>query len=329
VLQGENGMAEIVKLDEAMEPAREAILAGELVALPTETVYGLAADATSGEAVARIFEAKGRPSFNPLIIHVSDVEMARRYVDFDDYVSYLSHAYWPGPLTFVLPLKPGSDIHPLVTAGLDTIAIRMPRGFARDLIAAVGRPLAAPSANSSGRLSPTSAEAVVADLGDRIALVVDGGRTSLGVESTILKVESSRATILRHGGVTIEEIRGATGGEVLVAGAGAGVEAPGMLASHYAPAARLRLDADTVAPGEALLAFGAKRIEGAEAASAVLNLSERGHVREAAKNLFSHLRELDAGKPSTIAVEPIPEEGLGAAINDRLRRAAAPRGPAS
>lgn len=319
-------MAEIIGVDEALEAARAALLGGALVAIPTETVYGLAADAGNGEAVARIFEAKGRPRFNPLIVHVADLAMAESVAVFDDYARYLAHCFWPGPLTLVLPVKPGAPVHPLVTAGLGTIGVRIPRGFARELIAATGRPLAAPSANSSGRISATSAEAVEADLGDKIALIVDGGRTSIGVESTILRVEPTRAVLLRPGGVPVEEIEAATsGGKVFRPEKLGSIEAPGMMASHYAPNAELRLDATSVEEGEALLAFGPQRIEGAERAVMMLNLSERGFAREAATNLFAHLDALDRSGAKMIAVEPVPMEGLGEAINDRLRRAAAPR----
>lgn len=317
-------MAEILPLEQAFDPALDLLEAGEVVALPTETVYGLAADAANGEAVARIFEVKGRPRFNPLIVHVSGLEMAQRIAVFDPVSLLLAHGYWPGPLTLVLPLREGHGIHPLVTAGLDTVALRVPRGFAREVIEELGRPIAAPSANSSGRISPTTAQAVNDDLGDRIRLIADGGRTHVGVESTIVKVSREGVRILRPGGVTTGEIEGAIGFRVLRGGA-AGVEAPGMLASHYAPDAAIRLDATEVREGEALLAFGPERIAGADKAVAVLNLSEKGHMRAAAANLYSHLQALDRSGAAVIAVEPIPEDGLGEAINDRLRRAAAPR----
>ena len=308
----------------ALERAAALLAAGETVAIPTETVYGLAADATNGEAVARIFEAKGRPRFNPLIAHVSDMAMAERIAAFDPLSRKLADAFWPGPLTLVLPLQEESAIHPLVTAGLDTIALRMPKGFGADVIRRLGRPLAAPSANSSGRISPTTAEAVAADLGSRIALVVDGGPTSVGLESTIVKVEEGTARLLRPGGASAEEIEKVIGSPLL-RGSGGTVVAPGMLASHYAPAAQMRLDAGEVRPGEALLAFGPKRALGAESAVTVANLSETGDLREAAANLFSHMLRLDRTGATTIAAEPVPRHGLGEAINDRLARAAAPR----
>lgn len=309
---------------DTLAPVLALLEAAEVVALPTETVYGLAGDATSGEAVARIFDAKGRPRFNPLIAHVSSFEMACDYAIFDDLSLQLAEKFWPGPLTLVLPLRQGSSIHPLVTAGLDTVAIRMPQGFAREVIAALGRPLAAPSANSSGRISPTTAQAVVDDLGDRIKLVVDGGATPVGLESTIIKVESDGVRMLRPGGVTAEEIE-AVLGHGLLRGGVAGIEAPGMLASHYAPDAAMRLDASEVRPGEALLAFGPIRIAGAETAIATLNLSQTGDLHEAAANLFSHMKALDRSGCAVIAVEPIPQHGLGEAIADRLGRAAVVR----
>lgn len=318
-------MAEILPLDEALQPALALLAAGEVVALPTETVYGLAGDATNGEAVARIFEAKGRPRFNPLIVHVSSLAMAKEIAVFDDASLKLAETFWPGPLTLVLKLRAGYGIHPLVTAGLDTVALRMPRGFAGAVIAAIGRPLAAPSANSSGRISGTTAQAVNDDLGDRIRLVADGGPTPVGLESTIVKVEEGGARILRPGGVTAGDIEAALGVKTLRGGV-KGVEAPGMLASHYAPDAAMRLDAAEVRPGEALLAFGPRRIPGAERAAAVLNLSEKGSLREAAANLYHHMKALDRAGAGVIAVEPIPAAGLGEAIADRLSRAAAPRG---
>lgn len=318
-------MAKILPLKDAFEPALALLAAGEVVALPTETVYGLAGDATNGEAVARIFEAKGRPRFNPLIVHVSSLDMARKIAVFDDASLTLAERFWPGPLTLVLTLREDYGIHPLVTAGLDTVAIRMPQGFARELIAALGRPLAAPSANSSGRISATTAGAVNDDLGDRIGLIADGGPTPVGLESTIVKAGPEGVRILRPGGVATDEIEAALGVKALRGGA-AGVEAPGMLVSHYAPDAAMRLDAAEVEAGEALLAFGPQRIAGAERAVAVLNLSEAGDLREAASNLYGHMKALDRAGAAVIAVEPIPQDGLGEAIADRLQRAAAPRG---
>jgi L-threonylcarbamoyladenylate synthase len=316
-------MAEVILAGAALDRATTLLDAGEVVAIPTETVYGLAGDATNGAAVARIFEAKGRPRFNPLIAHVADLAMAERIGVFDPLSRRLAAHFWPGPLTLVLPLRAGAGIHPLVTAGLDTIALRMPRGFAHGLIAGLGRPLAAPSANSSGRISATYAAAVEADLGSRIPLVVDGGKTPVGLESTIVKVDGGRLLLLRPGGIAADEIE-AVAGARLERGA-KGVQSPGMLASHYAPNAAMRLDADAVRPGEALLAFGPRRVRGAGTAVAVKNLSPAGDLREAAANLFGFMAELDRSGAPVIAVEPVPREGLGEAINDRLARAAAPR----
>jgi L-threonylcarbamoyladenylate synthase len=317
-------VAEILAVGEAMERALALLEGGDVVAIPTETVYGLAGDATNGVAVARIFEAKGRPRFNPLIAHVADLAMAERIALFDPLSKRLAQTFWPGPLTLVLPQRPGNGIHPLVTAGLDTIALRMPKGFGGKLIAGLGRPLAAPSANSSGKISATTAEAVAADLGARIRLVVDGGATPVGLESTIVKVDDGRLRLLRPGGIAAEEIEAAAGMKLL-RGAAVGIEAPGMLASHYAPGAAVRLNAGKIAKGEALLAFGNRRAEGWQGAAALRNLSETGDLREAAANLFAHLQDLDRSGAKTIAVEPIPLDGLGEAINDRLSRAAAPR----
>lgn len=316
-------MVEIRAVGDAMEMALALLESGDVVAIPTETVYGLAADATNGVGVARIFEAKGRPRFNPLIAHVADLAMAERIALFDPLSKRLAQAFWPGPLTLVLPQRSGNGIHPLVTAGLDTIALRMPRGFGGELIARLGRPLAAPSANSSGRISATTAEAVAADLGPRIKLVVDGGATPVGLESTIVKVEGGRLRLLRPGGIAAGDIE-AVAGMALLRGA-AGIEAPGMLASHYAPGAAVRVNARKIAKGEALLAFGGRRAEGWQDAAALRNLSVSGDLREAASNLFAHMQDLDRSGAKTIAVEPIPFEGLGEAINDRLLRAAAPR----
>lgn len=322
-------MAEILPADKALEPALALLRAGDVVAIPTETVYGLAGDATAGAAVARIYEAKGRPRFNPLIAHVSDMEMAERIGVFDPLSRRLAEKFWPGPLTLVLPLREDAGIHPLVTAGLATIALRMPRGFGGELIARLGRPLAAPSANSSGRISATSAQAVAADLGERIRLVVDGGPTPVGLESTIVKAEpDGTLRLLRPGGVAASEIEAVTGTALVrgAAGGQAAVQAPGMLASHYAPNASVRLGATELRPGEALLAFGPHRAAGWRQAVAVENLSESGDLREAASRLFSALQALDRSGAATIAAEPVPMEGLGEAINDRLSRAAAPRG---
>ena len=317
-------MARILPLEDAFGPAIELFNDGQVVAIPTETVYGLAADATNGEAVARIFEVKGRPRFNPLIVHVSDLDMARKIAVFDDCSLELASVYWPGPLTLVLPLRDGHNIHPLVSAGLDTVALRLPKGPAAELIARLGRPVAAPSANSSGRISPTTAKAVDDDIGAKIELILDNGPTDVGVESTIVKVTADEVRLLRPGGVTAEEIADALGCEVMRGGT-KGIEAPGMMASHYAPNAAVRLDAQDVAANEAFLTFAGASVPGAQSAVATLDLSPRGDLREAAANLYAFMKALDVPGAQTIAVAPIPTEGLGEAINDRLRRAAAPR----
>lgn len=321
-------MARIMGTDEqAILTAADVLAEGKLVAIPTETVYGLAADATNGNAVAGIFEAKGRPHFNPLICHVSDVAMAERYALIDPLSRRLMDAFWPGPLTLVLPLKPDTVIHPLVAAGLDTIALRMPRGVAGKIISALDRPLAAPSANTSGKISGTSAPAVEDDLGSKIALILDAGPSEVGLESTIVKVDGDAVQLLRPGGLAAEDIEALIGEKLKRIDQRSAIEAPGMLASHYAPAAGVRLNVHEVREGEALLAFGPARAIGAELAAASLNLSESGNLREAAANLFDFMKRLDGIGSAVIAVEPIPFNGLGEAINDRLVRAAAPRVP--
>ncbi len=312
-------------------PAAARILAnGGLVAFPTETVYGLGADATNAAAIARLYAAKGRPSFNPLIAHDADAAAARALAVFDAAADTLAAAFWPGPLTLVLPKTPACPVADLATAGLDTVAVRVPaHRIAHALIAALGRPVVAPSANQSGHVSPTTAEHVQADLADRIDLVLDGGPTSVGVESTIIACVGGGVTLLRPGGVPREAIERALGRKVdhaqPAAADGEAPLAPGRLASHYAPRATLRLEASEVRPGEAVLAFGPAALPGAERAAATLNLSAAGDLIEAAANLFSHLRELDRAGVARIAVMPIPRDGLGEAINDRLARAAAPR----
>lgn len=317
----------LIKADAGAIAAAARVLGdGGLVAFPTETVYGLGADATNGTAVARLYAAKGRPAFNPLIVHVADTGAARRLARFNDDAARLAAAFWPGPLTLVLPKTDDCPVAELATAGLDTVAVRMPdHPVAHALIAAFGRPVVAPSANRSGHVSPTSAAHVEADLGGRIDLIVDGGATTVGVESTIVACLSGRAALLRPGGVpraAIEKVLSGPIGDAVDTRPEAPA-APGMLASHYAPHTRLRLDADTLAPGEALLAFGPEVPHGAT--QTVLNLSPTGDLVEAAANLFAHLRALDKAGARTIAVMPVPREGLGEAINDRLRRAAAPR----
>ncbi|MGF7156860.1 L-threonylcarbamoyladenylate synthase [Bartonella heixiaziensis] len=298
---------------------------GRLVALPTETVYGLAGDATNGRAVASIFSAKKRPHFNPLIVHVSSIIMAEHSVKIDSLSRRLMEVFWPGPLTLVLPLKAHHNIHPLATSGLDTLAVRFPENGFAEVVRCFGRPLAAPSANQSGRLSPTSAEAVFASLGASVPLILDGGPSKIGLESTIIKVCDESIYLLRSGGVAAEEIEEVAGKPLKRRDQWTAIEAPGMLKSHYAPNAVVRLNVQMVESGEALLAFGPKRITGVENAVTVLNLSERGKLEEAAAHLFEYMKQLDSLKVKCIAVESIPSYGLGEAINDRLIRAAAPK----
>ncbi|WP_336287960.1 MULTISPECIES: L-threonylcarbamoyladenylate synthase [unclassified Bartonella] len=298
---------------------------GRLVALPTETVYGLAGDATNGKAIASIFLTKKRPKFNPLIAHVSSIVMAECYVEIDFLSRQLMEAFWPGPLTLVLPLKAHHNIHPLTTAGLNTLAVRFPDSSFAEVVECFGRPLAAPSANQSGRLSPTSAEAVLASLGISTPLIIDGGTSKIGLESTIIKVCNDNIYLLRPGGLTAEAIEEVAGKSLKRMDQQVAIEAPGMLKSHYAPNTAVRLNVQKVERGEALLAFGPRRIMGVENAVSVLNLSESGKLEEAASHLFQYMKQLDSFNLKCIAVEPIPSYGLGEAINDRLIRAAAPR----
>jgi L-threonylcarbamoyladenylate synthase len=292
---------------------------GKLCAFPTETVYGLGADATDADAVLSIYETKGRPRFNPLIIHCADLAMAETLADFSPLARRLAEL-WPGGLTLVLPARPGNGLADVATAGLDSVALRIPdHKLALELIAAVGRPLAAPSANPSGRLSPTTAEQVRRGFGGRVP-VLDGGPCRAGVESTIIRVEGERLVQLRAGALARDGIERALGVTVEVAEKDAAVAAPGMLASHYAPNALMRLNTAPRA-GEAFLAFGTAP----EFGGPMRNLSASGDLHEAARNLFAMLHELDAVGAGTIAVAPIPNAGLGEAINDRLERAAAPR----
>ena len=292
--------------------------AGGCVAFPTETVYGLGADARDDRAVARIFEAKARPRFNPLIVHVANGIAAREYVMWSEAAELVARTFWPGPLTLVLPLRAGSGLSPLVTADLPTLAVRVPgHPVARDLLAAHAGPVAAPSANPSGRISPTEAGHVLAGLDGRIAAVVDGGACSVGVESTILGLAGD-PVLLRPGGVPVEALEQVLGRPVSLRAEGSALIAPGQMRSHYAPGARVRLDAVSRQAGEVMLGFGAVEAD--------LNLSPSGDLTEAAANLFHHLHALDAMAAAGIAVSPIPDHGLGRAINDRLRRAAAPKG---
>ena len=287
--------------------------------MPTETVYGLAADATDPAAVARVYAAKGRPSFNPLIAHVASVEMAAREGELDQRAVLLATAFWPGPLTLVVPVNAAGAVSELARAGLDTIGLRVPaHGQAQALLAAVGVPLAAPSANPSGRLSPTRAEDVADAFGDEVSLVIDGGPCEAGIESTIVAVlPDTPLRILRPGAISREALE-RTAGPVVDDDSGT-ITAPGQLSSHYAPSAALRLDATDARSDEVLLGFGP------EAPDDAINLSPAGNAVEAAANLYRMLREADSAGASTIAVMPVPNEGIGEAINDRLRRAAAPR----
>ena len=311
----------------AVGDAVRCLKAGGLVAFPTETVYGLGADATDGRAVARLYEAKGRPAFNPLIAHVADLAAARALARFEAEAEKLAEAFWPGPLTLVLPKIAGCPVAELATAGLDSIAVRVPHHpVAQRILAAFGRPIVAPSANRSGHVSPTTAAHVESDLAGRIDLIVDGGPVEVGVESTIVGC-FVEPMLLRPGGLPREEIERVLGRALLqppsdVENDSAQPLAPGMLSSHYAPRTRVRLNATEIAPGEALLAFGPP-LKDADRAAAVMNLSESGDLNEAATHLFGYLRALDARMAQTIAVMPIPNHGLGEAINDRLRRAAA------
>jgi L-threonylcarbamoyladenylate synthase len=314
---------------EAIAAAADAIRRGDLVAFPTETVYGLGADATNSRAVARVFEAKGRPRFNPLIAHVADIAAAERIAYFPAKARKLAEAFWPGPLTLVLRRRPAGKISDFVTVGLETIAVRVPdHPVALALLAAAGVPIAAPSANRSGHVSPTLARHVQADLGDAPAFILDGGPTAHGLESTILDASQDQIVQLRAGAIPAERIEAVLSHPIIRASktvdaaSGEAMIAPGQLASHYAPGAPLRLDATATRPGEALLAFGPAP---PPCTGATLNLSPSSDIVEAAANLFAALRTLDNTHPAAIAVMPIPETGLGEAINDRLRRGAAPR----
>ena len=312
----------------AVAAAARVLAAGGLVAFPTETVYGLGADATNAAAIAHLYQAKGRPAFNPLIAHVGDIEAARRIARFDAQATALATAFWPGPLTLVLPKTKDCPVADLATAGLETIAIRVPaHTVARDILRAFGGPVVAPSANLSGHVSPTTAAHVQSDLAGRIDLIVDGGPVEVGVESTIVGCFET-PVLLRPGGLPRGEIERVLGRALAQPPAGSDDGqplAPGMLASHYAPRTRVRLDAGRIEAGEALLAFGPDAVAGVDAATAVMNLSVRGDLDEAAANLFGYLRALDARGARAIAVMPVPHHGLGEAINDRLRRAAVER----
>lgn len=306
------------ELDTRLGQICDEIYSGNCIGLPTETVYGLAADAFNGHAVARIFEMKGRPKFNPLIIHMADLETAQTYGAFDPISLKLGEAFWPGPLTMVVPRKENTSLHPLAFAGLDTIAIRCPSGPAQEIIGYCGRPLAAPSANKSGKISPTNAQYVANQFADTDLLIIDNGPCEVGLESTILKIEGEQIKVLRPGFVTnemIEEVTGLTPSHIT----SGKIEAPGMMKSHYAPNAAVTLNCDTCEDGAALLAFGK------QTADNIFYLSKSSNLREAAANLYLGLKKLDETGVKTICVSPIPNEGLGVAINDRLQRASAPR----
>jgi L-threonylcarbamoyladenylate synthase len=318
-------MVPIVVSPVAIANAARMLRSGDLVAFPTETVYGLGADATNGRAVARIFAVKGRPHFNPLIAHVVDLATAEKIATFDDRARLLAAAFWPGPLTMVLPRRFDSGLSDLATAGLDTVAVRVPsHPVARQLLAAAGVPVAAPSANRSGRVSPTTAAHVAEDLGADVQCILDGGPCEHGLESTVIALRGNSVSILRPGAVTAEQIVRVIGGKVSaeqLADGGLPL-APGQLASHYAPRADVRLNAVSVDEGEALLSFGPSPLS---TPGANFNLSPAGNLEEAAANLFAGLRALDRNGVRCIAVMHVPHEGLGVAINDRLERAAAVR----
>lgn len=303
--------------------AAKALAGGGVVAFPTETVYGLGADATNAEAILRVYELKGRPRFNPLIAHVANRETAEAHAEFNASAGKLAEAFWPGPLTIVLKKRAECRICDLVSAGLETIALRVPANeIAQDLLRAAGCPVAAPSANRAGHVSPTTASHVAADLGEGPEFILDGGDTALGLESTVIGLSGHEPLLLRPGAIPREEIE-----DFLVAKLGDATTpdrpaSPGQLASHYAPRARVRLEATGVEPGEALLAFGSNPLP---ATGLVINLSPKDDLREAATRFFAALRQLDDSGCVSIAVMPIPDEGLGEAINDRLRRAAAAR----
>lgn len=311
---------------DALSLAVDTLSRNELVVLPTETVYGLAGLSTSREAVAKIYAAKNRPPSNPLISHVADIAMAERYATFDPVSRRLAEAFWPGPLTVVLPLRAGEGIDRSSTADQGSVAMRAPVGFAHDVIAQLGKPLAAPSANTSGRISPTTARHVADDLGERISLIVDGGPTTLGVESTVIRVTDAGVVILRPGALRADLLAEVADAPLIELTPGAEILSPGMMSSHYAPRARMRLNAKRVEPGEVVLGFGSTPIPGVDNETAVFNLSPSGDLDEAARNLFDMMHKADATGATSIAVAPIPSQGLGQAINDRLQRAAAPRG---
>ena len=295
---------------------------GDIVSFPTETVYGLGADATNNQAVAKIYAAKNRPSFNPLIVHLADAKIASQYVLMNNMADKLADAFWPGPFTMVLPVKPDCGLSDLITAGLDTVAVRVPKNkIAHELLSHFNGPIAAPSANKSGNVSPTTADHVNSEFGDELKMIIDGGKCEKGIESTIIHIDNDQVTLLRPGNITAEEIEKIISKEILINKATDNPIAPGHLKSHYSPHTKMRLNVISPEDDEAFLAFGV-----AEPRKTTLNLSTTGDLTEAAANLFSMMRALDQMNLSTIAVTPIPQTGLGIAINDRLTRAAAPKG---
>ena len=295
---------------------------GDIVSFPTETVYGLGADATNNRAVAKIYAAKNRPSFNPLIVHLADAKKATQYILMNDIADKLADAFWPGPFTMVLPIKPDCGLSDLITAGLDTVAVRVPKNkIAHELLSHFDGPIAAPSANKSGNVSPTTADHVNSEFGDELKMIIDGGKCKKGIESTIVQIKNDQVILLRPGNITAEEIEEIIGQKILINKATDNPIAPGQLKSHYSPHTTMRLNVTTPEDGEAYLAFGSTI-----PLEATLNLSYTGDLVEAAANLFSMMRDLDQMNLSTIAVAPIPQTGLGIAINDRLTRAAAPKG---
>ena len=302
-------------MKQQIEQAAKLLKNGGLVAFPTETVYGLGADATNDTAVASIYAKKGRPSFNPLIAHVDGIQMAEKYVKITPTAQKLINAFWPGPLTLVLKRKPKCKVSLLASAGLDTLAVRCPKNhIALDLITAFGKPIVAPSANKSGRISPTTVAHIIDDYGNEAPFILDGGPCQVGVESTVLLCEDDKVAVLRYGGLAIEEIEKLIGPVIRPEKDENAPHSPGQLKSHYAPSLPVRINAIETFEGEALLGFG-------NAPNAVLNLSETEDLTEAAANLFSMMHQLDNNKYKGIAVMPIPMEGLGLAINDRLKRA--------
>lgn len=315
---------------QSLKEASEIIKDGRLVAFPTETVYGLGADATNGQAVARIFDAKGRPSFNPLIVHVAKPSDISEFVEVDERAQSVMAQFWPGPLTLILPLKQNSKISQLCSAGLPTLAVRCPSNqTARKLIALAGVPIAAPSANASGHLSPTSAQHVAKSLGDKVDMILAGGATDTGLESTVLDLSTDTPTILRPGVITADDLQPLLGNVETEIKDGE-IKSPGLLLKHYAPSIPVRLNAVDVGEGEALLAFGSIKFMGLKKGGGanslpedkIRNLSEEGDLYEAASNLFAYLHALDNGENKAIAVMNIPNQGVGIAINDRLKRAA-------